>query len=75
MAVNNGFVAPGVWGGPAIGAIVPGQYLSTGYYIYQPPIALQSAADRAARKSPPIQAAIKLAGAVHFAFIIVSVNR
>lgn len=75
MAVNNGLVAPGVWTGPAIGAIVSGQFLSTGYYIYQPPISSQSVADRAARKSPPIQAAIKLAGAVHFAQILVSVNR
>jgi hypothetical protein len=74
-AVNNGFVAPGVWTGPAIGALSSGQFLSTGYYIFQPPIATQSAADRAARKAPTIQAAIKLAGAVHFANIIVSVNR
>lgn len=75
MAVNNGLVAPGLWTGPAIGALVSGQFLSTGYYIYQPPISSQSTADRAARKSPPIQAAIKLAGAVHFANILVSVNR
>jgi len=75
MAVTNGLVAPGVWTGPAIGALVSGQFLSTGYYIYQPPISSQSVADRAARKSPPIQAAIKLAGAVHFANILVSVNR
>jgi len=75
MAVNNGLVAPGTWTGPAIGALVSGQFLTTGYYIYQPPISSQSVADRAARKSPPIQAAIKLAGAVHFANILVSVNR
>jgi uncharacterized protein DUF3383 len=74
-AVNNGLVAPGTWTGPAIGAIVSGQFLSTGYYIYQPPISSQSVSDRAARKSPPIQAAIKLAGAVHFAAILVNVNR
>lgn len=74
-AVNNGLVAPGVWTGPAIGALDSGQFLSTGYYIFQPAIATQSVADRAARKSPPIQAAIKLAGAVHFANILVSVNR
>jgi len=73
--VNNGLIAPGTWTGPAVGALISGQFLSTGYYIYQPPISSQSVADRAARKSPPIQAAIKLAGAVHFANIIVSVNR
>lgn len=75
MAVNNGLVAPGTWTGPAIGALVSGQFLTTGYYIYQPPIASQSVADRAARRAPPIQAAIKLAGAVHFANVLVSVNR
>lgn len=75
MAVNNGLVAPGTWTGPAIGALVSGQFLTTGYYIYQPPIASQSVADRAARKAPPIQAAIKLAGAVHFANVLVNVNR
>lgn len=75
LAVNNGLVAPGVWTGPPIGALVTGQYLSTGYYVFQPAIATQAASDRQARKAPPIQAAIKLAGAVHFSAIIVSVNR
>lgn len=73
--VNNGLIAPNVWTGPDIGALVSGQFLSTGFYIYQPPISSQPVDDRAARKSPPIQAAIKLAGAVHFANILVSVNR
>jgi len=75
LAVNNGLVAPGVWNGPAIGALVPGQFLSTGYYVFQPPVATQNITDRQNRKAPPIQAAIKLAGAVHFASVIVSVNR
>jgi hypothetical protein len=75
LAVNNGFVAPGVWTGPPIGALVTGQFLSTGYYVFQPPIATQAASDRQARKAPPIQAAIKLAGAIHFSSIIVAVNR
>ncbi len=75
LAVNNGLVAPGVWSGPAIGALVSGQYLSTGYYVFQPAIATQAQSDRQARKAPPIQAAIKLAGAVHFSAIICSVNR
>lgn len=75
MAVNNGLFAPGVWTGPPIGAIVTGQFLTTGYYVYQPPIGSQSPADRAARKAPPIQVAGKLAGAVHFAGVICSINR
>jgi hypothetical protein len=73
--VNNGFIAPRIWTGPNVGAIVSGQYLPTGYYVYQPPISTLTAAQRAARQAPAIQAAITLAGAVHFSNIIVSVNR
>jgi len=75
LGVNNGLIAPGPWNGPAVGAIVPGQYLTTGYYVYQPPIASQNQTARVARIAPPIQCAINLAGAVHFAGVIVNVNR
>lgn len=75
QAVNNGLVAPGVWNGPAIGALGTGDALNTGYYVFAPPVATQSQADREARKAPVLQAAIKLAGAVHSADIIVNVNR
>jgi hypothetical protein len=74
-AVNNGWVAPGTWNGPTIGQTVFGSYLKSGYYVYQPPIATQSPTDRAARKAVPTQAAIKLAGAVHQADVLVTVNR
>jgi Protein of unknown function (DUF3383) len=74
QSVENGLVAPGVWNGPPVGAIVTGQSLSKGYYIYAPPIATQSAAARAARQSPVISAAIKLAGAIHSVDVILSVN-
>lgn len=75
QAVANGLVAPGVWNGPPVGALHTGDTLSTGYYVYAPPVASQSQADREARRAPTIQAAIKLAGAVHSADIIVQVNR
>jgi hypothetical protein len=68
-------VAPGVWTGPPVGAISTGDTLSKGYYLYAPPIATQSDTDRAARKAPVIQAAIKLAGAIHFVNVLVNVNR
>jgi hypothetical protein len=74
-AVNNGLVAPGVWNAPGFGAIDQGQTLAKGYYVYAPPVSSQSQADRAARKAPTLQAAVKLAGAVHFANVIVNVNR
>jgi hypothetical protein len=74
QAVANGLVAPGVWNGPSVGAIVTGQTLSTGYYVFAPPVATQSQAARAARQSPVIQACIKLAGAIHFVSVVLSVN-
>jgi hypothetical protein len=71
----NGLIAKGVWTGPPIGNVVTGQTLGNGYYVFAPPVASQSQADRAARKAPVIQAAIKLAGAIHSANVIVSVNQ
>lgn len=75
MAVNNGYVAPGVWTGPPVGALQTGQTLTTGYYVFQPPISSQSVAARQARQSPVLQVALKLAGAVHSVAAIVSINR
>lgn len=75
QAVNNGFVAPGVWTGPDMGAISNGDTLAKGYYVFIPAVSTQTQADREARKAPVIQIAIKLAGAVHFVDIIVNVNR
>lgn len=74
QSVTNGLVAPGVWNGPAFGAIVTGQTLSKGYYVYAPPVATQSQAARAARQAPVITIAIKLAGAIHSASVIINVN-
>jgi hypothetical protein len=75
QAVANGLLAPGQWGGPDVGALVAGQYLTKGYYLYAPSVDSQSQADREARKAPVIQVAVKLAGAVHFVDVIVNVNR
>ena len=75
QAVSNGLVAPGVWNAPGFGAIVTGQTLAKGYYIYAPPISTQSQADREARMAPTLQIAAKLAGAVHSANVIINVNR
>jgi len=76
QAVNNGLVAPGVWNSPVeFGELTTGQYLKTGYYIYAQPVALQSQADRETRAAPPIQAAIKLAGAINTVDVVINVNR
>lgn len=74
-AVNNGLVAPGVWNADGFGALSRGQALPKGFYVYVPAVASQSQADREARKAPTIQCAVKLAGAVHSANVIVNVNR
>ena len=75
QAVRNGFVAPGVWNASGFGALNQGDTLAKGYYVYAPAVSTQSQADREARKAPVIQAAIKLAGAVHFVNCIINVNR
>jgi hypothetical protein len=74
QSVVNGLVAPGVWNGPPIGEIVTGQTLSTGYYIFAPPIASQSQAARAARQAPVMTVCIKLAGAIQSVSVLLNVN-
>lgn len=74
-AINNGLIAPGVWNADGFGQLETGQYLKSGYYIYAQPIALQSQSDRETRVAPPIQTAIKLAGAIQELDVLVDVNR
>lgn len=74
-AVNNGLVAPGTWTVGGFGTLNEGDYLPTGFYVYAPPVSQQSPADRAARKSPTLQVALKLAGAIQSVNAIVNVNR
>lgn len=74
-AVNNGLVAPGNWTTQGFGTLNEGDFLPTGYYVYAPPVASQASADRAARKSVPIQVAVKLAGAIQSVDCIINVNR
>jgi hypothetical protein len=74
QAVTNGLCAPGVWTGPGFGNLNTGDTLPKGYYVYIPPLASQSQADRQARKSVPIQVAIKLAGAVQSVDVTLNVN-
>lgn len=75
QAANNGLVAPGVWNGGDLGQLSTGDTLTKGYYVYATPLTQQSQADREKRKSPLIQCAIKLAGAIHYADVQVNVVR
>jgi hypothetical protein len=75
--VDNGFIAPGVWNGPLFGSLQlnpdgTNPDLSTGYYVYQPPIASQPATDRAKRISVPFQIAVNLAGAVQTVNVMIT---
>lgn len=73
--VNNGLIAPGVWNGDGFGQLQSGDYLPTGFYIYAQPVDDQPQSERDQRKAPPIQVAVKLAGAIHFIDVQVDVNR
>lgn len=75
--VRNGNIAPGSWtssetfGDPQI---FLQNVLTKGYYIYSLPIVQQNSSDRALRKAPLVQIAIKRAGAIHTSDVIVIVN-
>jgi hypothetical protein len=75
QALSNGLIAPGVWLGPPIGAIVTGQTLPKGFYVYAPPVATQTLAQLAARAAPPLQICIKLGGAIHTASLLINVSQ
>ena len=75
QGVNSGFLAPGVWNASGFGQLNQGDMLSKGFYVYVPAVSSQSQTDRDARVSPPFQCAVKLAGAVHTANVIIGVNR
>jgi hypothetical protein len=74
-AVNNGLVAPGQWNSDGFGQLSRGDYLKTGYYIFTTPLALQDQSIRETRTAPPLQIAIKLAGAFQELDVIIDVNR
>lgn len=73
--INNGLIAPGLWNADGFGQLERGDYLPEGYYIYAQPVDLQAQSEREERKAPPIQTAIKLAGAIHFVDVQIDVNR
>jgi hypothetical protein len=74
-AINNGLVAPGQWNADGFGQLSRGDFLPEGFYIYTQPMAAQDQSIREQRIAPPIQIALKLAGAIHEIDCIVDVNR
>ena len=73
-----GFIAPGEWLSPNTFGNVDTfkrNISEFGYYWMAGSLADQSSTDRSARKSPPLMCAIKYAGAVNSAEIIIQFNR
>jgi hypothetical protein len=75
MFVNNGLVGPGTWNYQGFGQLQQGGYLSTGYYIFTPPVANQSQTQRLARQSVAFQVAAQMAGAVQGVNMTVTVSQ
>jgi hypothetical protein len=75
QGVNNGLIAAGIWNAPGFGELTQGTFLTRGWYSFANLVETQNQADREARIAPLIQIAVKLAGAVHFANVLINVNR
>ncbi|MEX6088860.1 DUF3383 family protein [Raoultella planticola] len=74
-AVTNGLFAPGKWTGGPMGQVSTGDTLTKGYYTWAETVDDQLQGDREARKGVPIQVAGKLAGAVHYGSVAITVVR
>lgn len=76
--VTAGVLAPGTWTSPDMFGD-PGQFSraieSQGYFFLAQPLSAQSRSSRENREAPPINGAVKLAGAVHSADVLVVFNR
>ena len=77
QAVANRFVGRGAWNSPdtfGVQADFVRNIGDVGYYLYSQPVNQQSQVDRAARKAPIVQIAVKYQGAIHSSSVIVNVN-
>lgn len=75
--VRNQYLAPGSWTDPTTFGVLA-DFLANieqrGYYLYSAPVSQQLQTDRAARKAPLCQLAVKEAGAIHSAAAIININ-
>lgn len=77
QAVTNQYSAPGTWNSPTTfgnQADLIKNIGQRGYYIFSQPVGQQSQTDRAARKAPLVQIALKEAGAIQQSSVVVYVN-
>ena len=75
MFNRNGSISTGTWTLGPIGNLKTGDYVEDGYYFYSDPFALQTTADREARKGMPINVALKYSGFMHSADILITLNQ
>ncbi|AMY80249.1 hypothetical protein AW49_18290 [Salmonella enterica subsp. enterica serovar Anatum str. USDA-ARS-USMARC-1727] len=75
VADKSGLFAPGIWTGGPMGQLGTGDTLTKGYYTWADTVDNQLQTDREARKGVPIQVAAKLAGAVHYGDVAITVVR
>ncbi|WP_058569907.1 DUF3383 domain-containing protein [Xylella fastidiosa] len=73
--VRNGAFSPGLWNGQAFGALATGDYLEAGFYVWADSVDTLSTSDRQARRAPPLQIAVKLAGAIHAVDVLIHFDR
>ena len=72
--VRNGLLVPGIWNSDPFGQLESGDYLEEGFYSWADSVDNQSTSDKDNRISPPVQVALKLAGAIHSVDILVNFN-
>lgn len=75
VADKSGLFAPGIWTGGPMGELGTGDTLTKGYYTWADTVDNQLQTDREARKGVPIRVAAKLAGAVHYGDVAITVVR
>lgn len=73
--VKNGAFASGVWNGDPFGTLKRSDYLEKGFYVYADSVDNLSTSDREQRIAPPIQVAVKMAGAIHSVDNIINFDR
>lgn len=77
QAVRNGMGAPGVWNSTQIFGVYDDFYRNIsefGYYIYHQSVAEQSQTERRQRKAPVFSIALKEAGAIHSANVLIYIE-
>jgi len=75
--VTNGVIAPGTWTLPdRFGDlnVFDKEIETIGFYVFPNPLSSQTTDERAERETPPIQIAVKFAGAFHSIDIILNIN-